>query len=116
MKINPCIELVELTYFTKYFNDKNNPIKKETLHEHDEYELFVMLEGEATYTIAGADYFPQSTQIIVVPPRNPIRNAAGATAFTLSALRSVGLIGFVFSSFGNVVESRLIAFCVFGVY
>ena len=69
MKINPCIELVELTYFTKYFNDKNNPIKKETLHEHDEYELFVMLEGEATYTIAGADYFPQSTQIIVVPPR-----------------------------------------------
>ena len=69
MKINPCIESVEMNYFTKYFNDKNSPIKTETLHEHDNYELFVMLKGEITYHVAGTDYFPQSTQIIVVPPR-----------------------------------------------
>ena len=71
--INPCIEAIELDYFTKYFNNENNPFSSESLHTHDKYELFVMLEGEISYQIAGKVYYPTSTQIVIVPPATPHR-------------------------------------------
>ena len=44
------IKTSELNYFTIYLQENNESID-DRLHSHDEYDLFILLEGDLSYEI-----------------------------------------------------------------
>ena len=53
------------------FVSRNPPGTGATLHKHPYEEVFIMLEGEATFTVGGTEIAAGSDDVLIVPPNTP---------------------------------------------